>query len=163
MRYLVSMADDVPQVPDDAEDLDEARLAEIENAAQHTVERLLEIDGAIEQTKRQFGEDLKLDDDFNDRFQEIDRRAEDEKVRREKIRAQEAKKNASIAEDAKGLGVGMTVAYTIIGLPLAGAGIGWLLDREAGGRVFITFGTLLGAALGIAMAVFILNRENNGP
>jgi len=157
------MADDVPRVPDDAADLDDARLAEIEEAAQRAAERYLEIEEEIAQTRQQFEVGAALNDEFNDRLEAIERRAKGEKARRDAQKSQAVKQGAQIAKDAKGLGAGLTIAYAIIGLPLAGAGIGWLLDRAGGGTLFVTVGTLLGAALGIAMALYLLNRENSGP
>jgi F0F1-type ATP synthase assembly protein I len=36
---------------------------------------------------------------------------------------------AADAESVRGVGVGLSLAYTILGLPLAGFGVGWLLEN----------------------------------
>jgi F0F1-type ATP synthase assembly protein I len=61
-------------------------------------------------------------------------------------------------ESTHGLGVGMSIAYTIIGLPLAGAFVGWLLDRYFGTQLLIGLGMMIGAVGGVAMAFVLLGR-----
>lgn len=105
------------------------------------------------------------------RFDEVDAEF-DERLRRMNrsvTRAGQARKNeankkererAQERESARGLGIGLTVAYTIIGFPLLGAGVGFLIDRSTGGTAGVTLGTVLGVGLGMAAAIFMLNRAS---
>ncbi len=61
-----------------------------------------------------------------------------------------------------GVGVGLSVAYTLIGAILVGFGIGWLIDRSSHGYIGQALGTLLGAIAGIAGAVFTIVRAQKG-
>ena len=59
------------------------------------------------------------------------------------------------------LGIGLSIAYAILGLPLVGAGIGWLIDRATGVQgVWVGPLVLVGAAAGVAMAVVLLGKSN---
>ena len=78
-------------------------------------------------------------------------------------KSQEAERLASDGRANKGLGVGLAIAYTLLGLPMAGLGIGFLLDRMLGATIWKGIGTVVGAAGGIAFAVMMLNRENSRP
>ena len=76
-------------------------------------------------------------------------------------KAQEETRLASDAKANKGLGVGLAIAYTLLGLPMVGLGVGYLLDRALGATLWKGVGTLVGAVAGIAFAVVVLNRENS--
>ena len=76
-------------------------------------------------------------------------------------KAQEENRLASDAKANKGLGVGLAIAYTLLGLPMVGLGVGYLLDRALGATAWKGVGTLVGAVAGIAFAVLMLNRENS--
>jgi len=62
-----------------------------------------------------------------------------------------------------GLGVGLSVAYTLVGMALAGWGIGWLIDRNAGTGSTLAqgLGTLVGATFGLAAGIFTIIRAQN--
>jgi len=64
-------------------------------------------------------------------------------------------------EAARGLGVGLSIAYTILGVPLVGLAIGWALDSHYQSNVFKGLGTVSGAVLGIILAFWMMNRQNN--
>ncbi len=57
-----------------------------------------------------------------------------------------------------GLAPGVAIAYAIIGLPIAGWGIGWLIQRFTGNSEFIPILTLAGVALGIAFSYAVIRR-----
>jgi F0F1-type ATP synthase assembly protein I len=61
---------------------------------------------------------------------------------------------------ARGLGVGLSIGYTIVGLPLVGVAIGWLLDSQFGTNLWKGLLALAGAVLGIVMAIMTLNRTD---
>ncbi len=102
-----------------------------------------------------------LDDaEFRQRYEEISNRA---KVIQEKRAAAvkfQATKEKSDRESAKGLGVGLSIAYTILGMPVAGYLIGWAIDGNSPVQTGRNFGTLIGAFVGVAAAVMMMNRTN---
>jgi F0F1-type ATP synthase assembly protein I len=57
-----------------------------------------------------------------------------------------------------GLGVGISIAYTLLGCTAAGWGIGYLIDRNTGGVAGQALGTLLGAMIGLAGAMFTITK-----
>ena len=59
-----------------------------------------------------------------------------------------------------GLGMGMTLMYTVLGLPLLGGIIGMFLDKATGGNAWIVIFGMGGMVLGIGCAVFLLYRKN---
>lgn len=62
-----------------------------------------------------------------------------------------------------GLGVGLSVAYTLVGMSLAGFGIGWLIDRGSGSYIAQGIGTLLGATIGLVAGIYtIIKAQNRG-
>jgi F0F1-type ATP synthase assembly protein I len=105
----------------------------------------------------------KLDEEFEarmaDKVSELEGKVKVARARH----ASEAEKNSKIIEDSgqsyRGLGVGLSIAYAIIGLPLVGYGIGYLLDM---GKPPLWQGlfTVAGAAGGVWFAVFQMNRTN---
>lgn len=62
-----------------------------------------------------------------------------------------------------GLGVGLSVAYTLIGMALAGWGVGWLIDRNSGttSNLGQGLGTLVGAMFGLAAGIFTIIKAQN--
>lgn len=62
---------------------------------------------------------------------------------------------------ARGAGIGLTVAYAIIGVPVFGYGVGWLIDQSRGTPDrFASILGLLGCFAGVGFAFFVLNKEN---
>lgn len=62
-----------------------------------------------------------------------------------------------------GLGVGLSVAYTLVGMSLGGWGIGWLIDRGSGSSIAQGIGTLLGATLGLVAGIYtIIKAQKRG-
>ncbi|MGV3615791.1 MAG: hypothetical protein ACO1SV_10700 [Fimbriimonas sp.] len=99
--------------------------------------------------------------DFDERLRDLEARAEAAKQRRQGKASAEQRKIEREADSNRGLGVGLTVAYAIIGVPLFGILVGWLVDRSMGTDLFKGLGALLGSIVGVAGAVFILNRYQN--
>jgi F0F1-type ATP synthase assembly protein I len=102
----------------------------------------------------------KIDDEFSERLRALENKARTHKIIRDNQAKETDRKMRSDAQSAKGLGVGLSVAYTIIGLPLAGVAIGWLIDQRMGTQTYRSIGVLLGSVLGIAAALAILSRAN---
>ena len=62
-----------------------------------------------------------------------------------------------------GMGVGISIAYTLVGATVAGWGIGKLIDMRSGGSMGQAIGTLLGAIIGLAAAIFTIIKAQNKP
>lgn len=99
--------------------------------------------------------------DFDSRMEELEARAQAVKREREAKEAQAARATKSDRDAAKGLGVGMSIAYTIIGLPLFGALVGWMIDNNTGGTQAKGIGVMIGVVAGMGMAFVILNRHQD--
>lgn len=106
-------------------------------------------------------EAAKIDEEFGERLKALEEKAKAVKEVRDNQNREKTRKLESDRETAKGLGLGLSIAYTIIGLPILGAVIGWFLDSRMGGQTFTSLGVLIGSVLGIVAAVFMISRANN--
>ena len=101
-----------------------------------------------------------FDPEFDEKLDGFSKKVDKIKASREEQERDKARKQKSDQDSSRGLGVGMTIAYTIIGLPLFGAGVGWLLDQRNGTTMWVGIGTLVGGVLGVLAGITIMNREN---
>jgi hypothetical protein len=61
----------------------------------------------------------------------------------------------------RGLGIGLTAAYALVGMMALGFGIGWLFDHGANGANFgPAIGGLVGCIAGIVFVIWLINRES---
>jgi F0F1-type ATP synthase assembly protein I len=102
-----------------------------------------------------------FDAEFEERLSALERRAGKVRTRREGQVVEEKRRRELQQSDAKGLGVGLSIAYTIIGLPLVLAGVGWLIDRRLETDLYMGLGMVIGAFAGVMMAFVILNRTQD--
>lgn len=102
----------------------------------------------------------KIDDEFSERLKKLENKALQHKLIRDNRAKETSRKLRDDAQSAKGLGVGLSVAYTIIGLPLVGVAIGWIIDTRMGTQTYRSIGVLLGSVLGIVGAIALLSRIN---
>jgi hypothetical protein len=65
------------------------------------------------------------------------------------------------AQGYMGLGVGLSVGYTMVGTVVAGWGIGRFIDSKTGGGTAQAIGTLIGAVFGLAGGIFMIIRAQN--
>ncbi len=94
--------------------------------------------------------------------QEIEAIKQEAIKKREELQSAKRKKEKQEQLDrdaARGLGIGLSVAYTILGLPMAGLGIGYLLDKSLNSTAWVPVGVLTGSVLGVAMAIFMINKQ----
>lgn len=122
--------------------------------------KLKEFDNQLASAKEDAKEkNQHFDADFDARFSALEERANKAKSLRQ---AKQHEKNRELGRDresALGLGMGMTIAYTILGFPMLGAGIGYLLNRSQGSTGYIGPLTTLGAVVGLCSALFMMNRN----
>jgi len=64
-------------------------------------------------------------------------------------------------EQGRNLGVGLSIAYAILGAPLVGFGIGFLIDQVTKGVFWRGALGLLGCCLGVGYAMVVANRSAN--
>lgn len=96
--------------------------------------------------------------EYDERIDQVAARARAARVEREKHEAKVKQESAFDRDTARGAGVGMTIAYAIIGVPLVGFGIGYLVDMAANtGNAF----RLIGVMLGMAAAIFFAVRTSS--
>lgn len=96
-----------------------------------------------------------VDDEMESRLLDIEQRADSA---RKKQKNAEPKPMMDV-HNARDLGTGLSAAYAIIGLPLVGAGIGWLIDRAIGITLFVVIGVIGGLVGGMVHAVQLSNRK----
>jgi F0F1-type ATP synthase assembly protein I len=103
--------------------------------------------------------ELPSPDEFEERFKNLESRVGNTQQRRAEEKKQADRKLHSDAQAAKGAGVGLTIAYAILGLPMMGALIGYLIDKELGTNLWKGILTLIGAVIGVTFAVVVANRR----
>ena len=62
-------------------------------------------------------------------------------------------------EGGRSLGKGLQIAYAIIGVPIVGFGVGWLIDKQVGGNLWQGLMTILGATIAVIYAVRSASRD----
>ncbi len=123
--------------------------------------RLLELEGELEVAKQQRKNgDALFDAEFEQRLEAFHGRVDKMKETRQEKERDTHRTQVRDRDSARGLGIGLSIAYTIIGMPLAGAGLGWLLDRALGTQTFVGIGVLVFGALGMFVALFVLSRND---
>lgn len=100
-----------------------------------------------------------IDAEFEERMRKLEERVQESKTVREALQRETKRQLQSERESARGLGIGLSIAYTIIGLPLFGYGVGYLIDQSTGGQAAKGIAMMIGAIAGIAMAFVMLNRQ----
>jgi len=60
----------------------------------------------------------------------------------------------------RGLGVGMSAAYSLIGAMIVGYGLGWGYDKLFHANYGQVIGALIGSVLGIASAIWVINKDS---
>ena len=101
-------------------------------------------------------------DDFDERLKTLEDRADEINSLRQNKRQETRRLQHAERDSALGLGAGLSIAYTLIGLPMLGVGIGWILEQR-GMRGAMAIGVLLGGALGLFMAFITLGRTQPKP
>lgn len=109
---------------------------------------------------------VNVDDPMNDpefvaRMKALDERSERIRQQRQEKATEKKRAIKSDQESSRGLAVGLSIAYTIMGVPVAGFLIGWLIDNQLKSEMYKGIGVMVGAVAGISMALFILKRHSD--
>lgn len=106
----------------------------------------------------------KLDEDFEakmgEKLADIESRSRIAQRRVEKDQTERSGIVSTDQESYRSLGIGLTIAYALIGMPVLCFGIGYGVDYLTGGNWGKALGTLLGAVAGLWYAIMILNRTS---
>lgn len=100
-----------------------------------------------------------IHDEFSEKFAALEQKADRIQNERKKLEAEKLRKEKQSQDAARGLGVGMSIAWTILGLPLFGLVVGKGIEMATGNSAFIAPLMLIGVVAGVGMAVFITNRQ----
>ncbi len=84
------------------------------------------------------------------------------KEKHDSTKAETERKQAQDQKNARGLGVGLMVAYLIMGFPFLGIGIGWVLDAQLNANVYKGLGALIGSTVGVTVSIIYINNSNKG-
>ncbi len=122
--------------------------------------RFNEIDKRVDDVRANADEKKSaLDSEFDQRLKALEEKAQKAKASREVEKKKVERIQTSTQEESRALGLGLSIAYTIIGIPLLGAGVGWLIDRQVGTHYWMGMLTLAGATGGVAIAIFKMNQN----
>lgn len=100
-------------------------------------------------------------DELDERMVSLEAKAQQLKEKREAQKKQANKEMKLSQDSAQGLGMGMTIAYVIIGVPLAGGLLGLLLNKLTGSPIWLVIFGMGGMVLGLGFAVFLATKNNN--
>jgi F0F1-type ATP synthase assembly protein I len=98
--------------------------------------------------------------DLDARFHKLEAQVGSVRERQETERKATARRHQEDSSQAKSLGLGLSAAYAIIGMPLVGAGIGWLIDSAMGTVIWKGMLCLVGAIFGIWFAISAASRKH---
>jgi F0F1-type ATP synthase assembly protein I len=101
-----------------------------------------------------------IEDDFDSRFADLEARAKASKTTQQRRESRVAAEQKSDRESARGLGIGLSIAYTILGVPLGFFGIGYLIDKASGTTIWQNALGLTGCALGVGTAIWMAQKAN---
>jgi F0F1-type ATP synthase assembly protein I len=160
----------MPEQPDTPEEEAlHARLEEVLKAAdEQEAERAAEVARKLDEMEsrlaasreeRQDSESL-FDREFEDRLSKFNQQVDGIKAARDAKKAHQDRLQAADSQASRGLSVGLSAAYTIIGMPLVGAAIGWLADRYLGTHNMVGIGVTVLGGVGVVLAIVMLNRHS---
>lgn len=119
-------------------------------------EKLRQIEAELEAARKT---EFKLPEDDRDAvFDQLEQRARTAKQTLKKHTPEGSAGNFVGPEGGRNLGKGLQIAYAIIGVPLVGFGIGWLIDNQTGGTQAKGIATILGSAIAIWYAIKSANK-----
>lgn len=104
--------------------------------------------------------------DYEDKLRDLERQARATRRSHTKATQTASTFGSTSAGDRKQMAYGISIAYTIILLPLAGFAVGWLIDSQIGGTLFQALLTLTMAIVGLTVAIAklsLLNRDEPKP
>jgi hypothetical protein len=106
-----------------------------------------------------------IDKDFDEKLNNIGDRVQSARQSADKFKPESNNASGMTPTEARGIGVGLTVAYSIIGTPLFMYGVGLLIDNATGTPATATLKwssglLLLGAIFGVGFAIYTTQKLN---
>jgi F0F1-type ATP synthase assembly protein I len=124
--------------------------------------RLRQLEEELEQASAAHREKVTgIQSEFDERMRNLETKLDRVREQREGKRVQEQVRTNIDASASKGLGLGLQIAYTIIGLPLIGALIGYFIDRATGATLWTGLLAVAGMAGGVTLTVMFMGRSSN--
>ncbi|MCW5946459.1 MAG: AtpZ/AtpI family protein [Fimbriimonadales bacterium] len=105
--------------------------------------------------------DAELSDEMLSEIDSIAERAKNARSRHDSIQTKQSKGAFGDRKSSRSLGVGLTIAYVIVLMPVGGYFIGRLIDNQTGGNAWSSWLTIICATLGVAFAIAILSKHQN--
>jgi cation transport ATPase len=105
--------------------------------------------------------EAELSDEMRSEIDSIAERARNARSRHESTRTKQSKSAFGDRKSSRSLGVGLTIAYVIVLMPVGGYFIGRLIDNQTGGNAWSSWLTIICATLGVAFAIAILSKHQN--
>lgn len=99
-----------------------------------------------------------IPDPESEKMAELQKRANALKQKRDNQVRQQTKETRAVMESNAGLGAGLAIAYTIIGIPVLGGIVGVVLKSQTGNPAWVTAFGLAGMVLGLVGAYFVALR-----
>ena len=96
-------------------------------------------------------------------MREVEAKVRDVQERRSRMDAEIDRQRRGDQESARGLGTGLMAAYALIGLPMVGAGAGYLLNRVTGGNAWLPIFAILGMVAGIWWVLRLTGAQDRRP
>jgi len=145
-----------PQLPEDGEI--EARLERVRDGLSGITlddrdEEIARVTAAAELPRAET-------DDLDARLEALRAKSEAAIAQKQEQERQARKDVKSQQEASYGLGVGLSVSYTLIGMPVLGAVLGLILNKLTGGNAWTLIGVLGGFGLGLFWVVLVTNRQD---
>jgi len=122
---------------------------------------LLDIEERINAISEEHRQKLSSDDEFEARMAALHEKVDRIQSARLAANRTERKRQASDGKAAAGMGMGLSIAYTIIGCPIVGYGIGYLIDMQAGTTTMRSYAAMAGIVIGMGTALFLIKKSNS--
>jgi F0F1-type ATP synthase assembly protein I len=100
-------------------------------------------------------------EDFEARLRSLEHKTRTVVGQRKEQKREFDRRQRADAQSTKGLGVGLTAAYAILGMPLVGALIGYFIDRSLGTEIYLGILTLIGAVAGVVFAILTIREKGD--
>jgi hypothetical protein len=139
------------------EELAEAQLNDDAILAANLEAQIFQTEASLEEFREKASA---IDKDFAERLAHLEARADSVREKREQIARTTAKQLKSSGEDAKGLGIGLTIAYSFIGCPIVGYLIGLGIEKGGGPQFSKDWGAVIGIVVGFFAMIILVKREN---
>lgn len=123
--------------------------------------RLRELDRQIADAAAEHRENVSgIQSEFDEQMRALEAKTDLVRGALQKKEAEQQRLTITNAASSRGLGLGLQIAYTIIGLPLVGILVGYFLDRSQGTHLWTGLLAVVGLGGGIALTVMFMNRTN---